>query len=132
MAIFFICKRYFFVVGCEKKGNCWKMKESELQKLCTERLLKHPEVYGWRNNTGAVKTGKRFIKYGFPGSPDFIGLLSNGRFIGVEFKSEKGKQSENQIRLEKEILQRRGIYKVISDLEQFEIFYRNLFVLCKP
>lgn len=42
----------------------------------------------WRNNTGSTDYGgRRFVKYGLPGSPDLLGLATNGRFIGWEVKA---------------------------------------------
>lgn len=101
------------------------MTEIELQKHGIKRLLSHPKIWGWRNNTGAVKTGKRFIKYGYPGSADFIGLF-NGRFLAIEFKSKNGKQSIYQKEFEKNVTEKGGIYKVISDYESFEEFFKSL------
>lgn len=47
-------------------------------------------VFCWRNNTGAYKIGNRFIRYGYKGSSDIIGILPDGRFLAVECKREKG------------------------------------------
>lgn len=103
--------------------------EGELQKYCIGRLLAHPDVWGWRNNTGVSRRGKRFIRYGYPGSADFIGLLSNGRFLAVEFKSENGDQSEDQEKFEKKIKEKGGVYMLISSMDEFEKFYRDLWLL---
>lgn len=40
----------------------------------------------WPNNTGAVKVGDRFIRYGHPGSHDILGVLPGGTALGVEAK----------------------------------------------
>lgn len=47
-------------------------------------------IYCWRNNTGAVKTGSRFIRFGYTGSSDILGICPDGRFLAVECKREKG------------------------------------------
>lgn len=108
------------------------MKESELQKYCINRLKKCPYLWGWRNNSGVAKEGKRFIRFGLPGSADFIGLLQNGRFVAIEFKMPGGKQSLHQKEFEKMILDKKGIYQIIQDFEQFDIFMQELEVLsCK-
>jgi hypothetical protein len=54
-------------------------------------------VRAWRNNTGAFKdpTG-RLVRYGLPGSPDIIGIIRGGRFLGIEVKTAKGKASDLQ------------------------------------
>ena len=49
-----------------------------------------------RQNSGAYKDGDRYIVYGFPGQPDIIGQLHDGRIIFVECKSPKGVMSPQQ------------------------------------
>lgn len=63
--------------------------EDEVLRGCLEYLRAHG-YFVWRNNTGAVKIGKRFIRYGTPGSSDILGILPDGRFLAVECKREKG------------------------------------------
>jgi hypothetical protein len=63
--------------------------ENDVLQGCIEYLTIRG-IYCWRNNTGAVKNGKRFIRFGFPGSSDIIGILPDGRFLAVECKREKG------------------------------------------
>jgi len=50
-------------------------------------------IFHWRNNTGAVKyegtQGKRFVRYGHPGSADILGVCPDGRFLAVECKRPK-------------------------------------------
>lgn len=58
-------------------------------KDCLE-YLQIKGIFAWRNNTGAVKVGRRFIKFGYKGSSDVIGILPNGKFLAVECKREKG------------------------------------------
>lgn len=54
-------------------------------------------IFHWRNNTGAVKVGSRFVKFGYKGSSDIIGICPDGRFLAIECKREfKGKLSEHQ------------------------------------
>lgn len=48
------------------------------------------KIFCFRNNTGAVKIGRRFIRFGYAGSSDIIGILPDGRFLAVECKREKG------------------------------------------
>lgn len=65
------------------------MLEDEVLRGCLE-YLRMNHIFCYRNNTGAVKIGKRFIRYGTPGSSDIIGILPDGRFLAVECKREKG------------------------------------------
>ncbi|MDO9012287.1 MAG: hypothetical protein Q7U78_10860 [Gallionella sp.] len=60
-------------------------------------LTAHPAV-AWceRMNSGAAKIGNRFVRFGWPGCPDVLGQLKDGRLIGVEVKAAKGKLRPEQ------------------------------------
>jgi hypothetical protein len=49
-----------------------------------------------RMNSGAVRIGKRFVRFGWKGCPDVLGQLKDGRLIGVEVKAAKGKLRPEQ------------------------------------
>lgn len=51
-------------------------------------LTAHPAVaWCYRMNSGAARIGKRFVRFGWPGCPDVLGQLKDGRLIGVEVKA---------------------------------------------
>ena len=51
----------------------------------------HPLVaWAERQNSGAAKVGGRFIRFGWPGCPDVLGQMKDGRLLGVEVKSRTG------------------------------------------
>ena len=54
------------------------------------------------------------------GWPDVTGLLPGGRFIGVECKAPKGRQSPAQKTMEQEIRNRNGIYIVARSIEDVQ------------
>lgn len=60
-------------------------------------LRAHPMV-AWceRMNSGAAKMGGRFVRFGWPGCPDVLGQLKDGRLLGVEVKAAKGKLRPEQ------------------------------------
>jgi hypothetical protein len=60
-------------------------------------LTAHPAV-AWceRMNSGAVRIGKRFVRFGWKGCPDVLGQLKDGRLISVEVKAAKGKLRPEQ------------------------------------
>ncbi|MBK8664996.1 MAG: VRR-NUC domain-containing protein [Burkholderiales bacterium] len=60
-------------------------------------LRAHPAV-AWceRQNSGAAKVGNRFIRFGWPGCPDVLGQMKDGRLLGVEVKSRTGRPSPEQ------------------------------------
>ena len=57
----------------------------------------HPLVE-WceRMNSGAAKVGNRFIRFGWPGCPDVLGQLKDGRLLGMEVKSRTGRLRPEQ------------------------------------
>jgi hypothetical protein len=60
-------------------------------------LRAHPAV-AWveRMNTGAAKLGRRFVRFGFPGCPDVLGQLHDGRLLAVEVKAPRGRLRPEQ------------------------------------
>ena len=65
-------------------------------------LKVHPNI-AWheRMNSGAFVRDGRYIRFGFPGCPDVIGQLRDGRFLAVEVKAPDGQASD----LQREFLQ---------------------------
>jgi hypothetical protein len=62
-----------------------------------QALRAHPAV-AWveRMNTGAAKLGRRFVRFGFPGCPDVLGQLHDGRLLAVEVKGPRGRLRPEQ------------------------------------
>ena len=60
-------------------------------------LRTHPAV-AWceRVNSGAARIGGRFVRFGWPGCPDVLGQLWDGRLLGVEVKSPTGRLRPEQ------------------------------------
>lgn len=64
-------------------------------------LHTHPAV-AWceRMNSGAhvvqTATGRRFIRYGFKGCPDVLGMLRDGRLLACEVKAPRGELRPEQ------------------------------------
>lgn len=101
------------------------MKEAVLLRgvLDLLRMLseKH-NIYYFRSSSGAVRTStNRYFKTGRPGCPD-ISLVYNG-YIGLELKSDTGRQSDAQKRAQAEIEAAGGRYVVVRTLgEVKELF----------
>lgn len=62
-----------------------------------QTLRTHPAV-AWceRMNSGAAHLGGRFIRFGFKGCPDVLGLLRDGRFLACEVKAAAGRLRPEQ------------------------------------
>lgn len=117
------------------------MKERDIQKLILLMLSKefHPRGLFWTRDVGqfvpiseiarAIKdiaTGKpwravlqklRRMMIGIKGEPDIQGLI-DGLWIGVEVKTEIGKQSPDQKRFQAAIIRAGGIYIVARSPEE--------------
>lgn len=60
-------------------------------------LRAHPAVsWAERQNTGSARIGGRFIRFGWLGCSDVIGMLTNGKFLAVEVKGPAGRLRPEQ------------------------------------
>ena len=60
--------------------------------------LKSHSSVAWakRQNTGSLRVGKRFIRFGWVGCSDIVGQMIDGRFLAIECKAPKGKATPEQ------------------------------------
>lgn len=103
-------------------------KKNENEKTVVDSVLMVSNCFGflWRNKTGAMPTpGDGFIRFGYRGSPDIIGVI-NGKIVCIECKRSKAKQSESQIEFEKLINNNKGIYILVKGLNDMEMVYKRL------
>lgn len=76
--------------------------EHQTQGAILRYLSVSPRVaWAERMNTGAIKipaaNGRdRFVRFGFPGCPDILGQLTDGRLLAIEVKSPTGRATEAQ------------------------------------
>lgn len=92
--------------------------------VLTRQLIKYLQLLGipaWRNNTGAVKRGNRFIRFGHPGSADILGCMPpDGRLLAIEVKMPGRYPSPKQRNFLAEITRAGGIAGVVRSLEDLE------------
>ncbi len=71
--------------------------EAGALKEVLQALGAHPAV-AWceRMNSGAARIGNRFVRFGWPGCPDVLGQMKDGRLLGVEVKADKGRLRPEQ------------------------------------
>jgi len=60
------------------------------------------------------------------GLPDVIGLLPDGRFIGIEIKIGRDKMNEFQLLRKNEIINSNGYYFIARDLNSFKSYIMTL------
>jgi hypothetical protein len=83
------------------------------------------KLYFFRANSGAVKLESgRFMKTGKAGCPDIICCVG-GKFIGLEVKNEKGKQSPTQKDTEEKIKKVGGEYYVVRSVDDVGLILNN-------
>lgn len=80
-------------------------------------LRAHPAV-AWceRMNSGAALVQGRFIRFGWPGCPDVLGQLKDGRLLGVEVKAKAGRLRPEQALFLERIRCAGGVAFVARDL----------------
>jgi hypothetical protein len=76
--------------------------EAQVMRAVLQALAMHPRVaWAHRMNSGAGKVQRaggvsQFMRWGFPGCPDVLGQLRDGRTLACEVKKPSGKTSPEQ------------------------------------
>lgn len=62
------------------------------------RVLRNHPAVAWceRVNTGATKIGNRFVRFGWKGAPDIIGMTREGVLLACEVKAPRGQLRPEQ------------------------------------
>ena len=85
-------------------------------------------VYYVRVGSGAIVltqgARQRFFKSGKKGCPDLL-ICCQGKFIGCEVKSAKGRQSEAQIQAQADIEKSGGQYWLVRGVDEVEAKLRQ-------
>jgi hypothetical protein len=72
--------------------------ERDVLKEVLGALTYHPRVaWARRMNSGAAQIGGRWVKFGFEGCPDIIGMLRDGRTLCVEVKRAGKNPTQEQV-----------------------------------
>jgi hypothetical protein len=98
------------------------MKEKDLVRQIKEYLdlyEKRGKLYYIRNNTGAIASAVRFIRFGKPGSSDFIVFTKQKPFF-LEAKADKGKLSESQLTFKGAVRALGYAYFMVKDIREVE------------
>lgn len=91
--------------------------EAETQAEILAAYANHPRVVLWRQNTGALAIGKRFVRFGLPGQADISGLIApTGRALFIEVKSDRGRQSPQQVTFQRFVEKHGGLYVLARSL----------------
>lgn len=73
----------------------------------------------WRQNTGGMYREGRFFslpRFSLKGVPDII-LVKSGIFVGLEVKTEKGRQSPGQKEFQEKVTKAGGCYYTVRSID---------------
>lgn len=107
------------------------MSESSIQKRVMAAIGARDGVLVWRQQSGAFRAlndPKRIVKVGTPGISDALAVVGVkvtpemvgkriGVAVGIEFKSEKGRQSDAQAAWQKAFEGCGGTYAIVRSVE---------------
>jgi hypothetical protein len=79
----------------------------------------------WRNNSGAAKIDKRFVRFGLKGSGDVIGCY-RGYFVSIETKTPHDRSSKEQIEFAENINARGGFACFVRDIDDAIEFFERI------
>ena len=91
--------------------------ERAVQRACLAWLRAHGALVAVTDAGAAYRAGASFGDAIPPGWPDITGLLPGGRFIGVECKAKRSRQSPAQKQMQEAIGRRGGIYVLARKAE---------------
>lgn len=79
----------------------------------------------WRNNTGALKVSGRFVRFGFVGSGDVIGIY-HGHFVSIETKTGRDVASNKQIEFAEQVNRLGGFACFAHDIDEAIEFFDHI------
>jgi hypothetical protein len=92
------------------------VKEGAIQAAILDYLRLKGRFF-WRNNSGAFKTQHgSFIRFGASGAPDIVGCV-DGKFVGLEVKTAKGRLSDDQQSFATALERAGGAYHVVRSID---------------
>jgi hypothetical protein len=86
------------------------MVEHQIQNDILRAFGTRPDLRLWRANVGAVRLGRRLVRFGVPGQADLTGILPDGRRLEIEVKAPDGRQTPAQRAYQKMIEKFHGVY----------------------
>lgn len=94
------------------------MTSEALIQRCILAELQRRGIFVWRANSGQARTATGgFMRFNVEGCADLIGVLPGGRFLAVEIKSPKGRQSEAQRMFQERVTRSGGLYVLARSVE---------------
>jgi len=102
------------------RAPAYRGRETDLVKACLE-YLDAIGVYAWRNNSGALPVGKRFLRFGKVGSSDILGVWpKTGTFLAIECKVGKNVLTMEQLAFQERVNAEGGFAFAVWSLDDLE------------
>jgi penicillin-binding protein-related factor A (putative recombinase) len=102
--------------------------EAALQLLTAKRIFHYRQNTGSYERSYTTKNGvakKSYIAYGTPGATDILAVIK-GKYVGIEIKDTKGKQSEDQVKFQEALEKAGGTYLLIRNIDDLIQFLEKL------
>lgn len=96
-----------------------KTTERDIQWSIMEYLL-YRKYFVWRSNAGTAVAQGMFFRLAPKGCPDIIGILPDGRFLGIEVKKPEGVVSKEQETFISKINELGGVAFVARSIDDVE------------
>lgn len=74
-------------------------------------------IFHYRQNSGMMKKGKSYVKFGAKGAPDIVCVI-NGKYLGLEVKDSRGKTSKDQLIFCDKLSAAGGSYALVRSVEE--------------
>lgn len=101
------------------KRTTLDLHERDIVRPCLEALQLQYGVTAWRNQAGEVKLASgHWMKLGAAGSPDIVGFLSDGRFLGIEVKTRTGKERVAQAAMRTAVREADGVWIIARSVDE--------------
>ena len=102
------------------------MKEKDIQSAILQ-YLKLNKIFHYRNNTGGFRDYRNhFYRFGALGSPDIVCVVK-GKYLAIEVKNERGKQTRHQKEFQDKLEEAGGIYILTRSLDELIDKTKNIF-----
>jgi hypothetical protein len=99
-------------------GRNQSKQHTELVNSCLQLLQMHG-IFAWKNHVGAVRMGKRFLRFGVPGLPDIL-FVRQSRLGGIEVKTGAGRQSRAQQVMQDRFEAQGCTYWVVRSIDELD------------
>ena len=91
------------------------MSETDISRGIRETLARLGVIV-WRNQAGTMQGGR--VHLAPKGTPDLIGVLPGGRFLGLEVKRPGQKPTEVQLQWQRDLIAKGAVCAVVTSVQE--------------